>query len=545
MSLNKRIIATLLIIAGCFTQPTHAQTDGDNELCLMAQLNNITSFGENAPYWFTANRQGLASLELHNAYLRLAATYSNRFGKNKQFGYKFIADLNAAYNQATPFYVHQANAEISWRWLTLSAGSKERYAELKDDISQFCGTSFSENYVNNLFPNLFYRNLTNLSSGGLIYSGNCRPIPQIRLEVPEYTTINGTNQWLHMKGHIAYGRFTDDEFQESFSRGNNITRYGKKILYHSKAVFLKVGKPQRFPLEMEGGLEMYSQFGGDIYTNRRGNYLSMPASFSDYMKAFIPMSGSKDTPLDEQTNISGNQIGAWHAAMTLHTKPVDVRIYGEHMFEDFSQLFFLEYQSNKEGVRRVIFYPWKDILVGVRITNKSGVLPFISALQYEYMGTYDQSGALYHDPSVNFNEQMDGVDNYYNHGIYPGWHHWGMGIGNPLVISPSYNNDGDLAFKSNGVKAHNVGINGNFGKRYPFAYRLQYTYSVNWGTYLNALEKKAYSNSLLGELVFAPRDSHWAGSIAVGYDNSNFIGNNFGVMISIVRAGSINFSKKK
>ena len=545
MSLNKRIIATLLIIAGCFIQPTHAQTDEDNELRLMAQLNNITSFGENAPYWFTANRQGLSSLELHNGYLRLAATYSNHFGKNKQFGYKFIADLNAAYNQATPFYVHQANAEISWRWLTFSAGSKERYAELKDDISQFCGTSFSKNYVNNLFPNLFYRNLTNLSSGGLIYSGNSRPIPQIRLEVPEYTTIDGTNQWLHMKGHIAYGRFTDDEFQESFSRGNNITRYGKKILYHSKAVFLKVGKPQRFPLEMEGGLEMYSQFGGDIYTNRRGNYLSMPASFSDYMKAFIPMSGSKDTPLDEQTNISGNQIGAWHAAMTLHTKPVDVRIYGEHMFEDFSQLFFLEYQSNKEGVRRVIFYPWKDILVGVRITNKSGVLPFISALQYEYMGTYDQSGALYHDPSVNFNEQMDGVDNYYNHGIYPGWHHWGMGIGNPLVISPSYNNDGDLAFKSNRVKAHNVGINGNFGKQYPFAYRLQYTYSVNWGTYLNALEKKAYSNSWLGELVFAPRDSHWAGSIAVGYDNSNFIGNNFGVMISIVRAGSINFSKKK
>ena len=64
-------------------------------------------------------------------------------------------------------------------------------------------------------------------------------------------------------------------------------------------------------------------------------------------------------------------------------------------------------------------------------------------------------------------------------------------------------------------------------------------------SFLNALEKKAYSNSLLGELVFAPRNSYWAGSIAVGYDNSNFIGNNFGVMISIVRAGSIYFGKNK
>lgn len=544
MQLNKLIIATLFIVAGCFIQSLHAQTDGDNELRLMAQLNNITSFGENAPFWLTANKQGLSSLDLHNGYLRLAATYGNHFGKKKQFGYQVTADFTTAYNQASPFFVHQAYAEISWQWLTLSVGSKERFAELKDDISQFNGTSFSKNYVNNLFPNLFCRNITALSSGGLIYSGNSRPIPQVRLEVPDYTAIAGTNQWLHMKGHIAYGRFSDDNFQEEFASNNNITRYGKKILYHSKAAFLKVGKPQRFPLEFEGGLEMYSQFGGDIYTNRSGKYLSMPAKFYDYLKAFIPMSGGKDTPLDEQTNISGNQIGAWHAAITLHTKPIDVRIYGEHMFEDFSQLFFLEYQSNKEGVRRVIYYPWKDILVGIRFTNKSGILPFISALQYEYMNTYDQSGALYHDPSVNFNEQMDGVDNYYNHGIYPGWHHWGMGIGNPLVVSPLYNNDGSLAFKSNRVKAHNVGINGNFGKRYPFAYRLQYTYSENWGTYLNALKEKAYSTSLLGELVFAPCNSHWAGSVAIGYDNSNLIGNNWGAMVSIVYAGAFKFSKK-
>ena len=545
MSFKKLIISALFIAFVCLAQPLRAQADGDNELRLLAQINNITSFGENAPYWLTANRQGLSSTELHNGYLRLAATYGNHFGAKKQFAYRLTADVTTAYNQAAPFFVHQAYAEIGWRWLTLSVGSKERFAELKDDISQFEGSAFAQNKVNSFFSNIYERNITNLSSGGLIYSGNSRPIPQVRLEVPEYTAIGGTNQWLHMKGHIAYGRFTDDNFQERFSNGNNITRYGKNILYHSKAAFIKIGKPQRFPLEFEGGLEMYSQFGGDIYTHRYGNTVTMPARFFDYLKAFIPMNGGDDTPLDEQTNISGNQIGSWHAAITVHTKPIDVRIYGEHMFEDFSQLFFLEYQCNKEGIRRVIYYPWKDILMGIKITNKSDILPFIKSLQYEYMSTYDQSGALYHDPSANFNEQMDGVDNYYNHGIYPGWHHWGMGIGNPLVISPAYNNDGSLAFKSNRVRAHNVGINGNFGSRYPFAYRLQYTYSENWGTYLNALQKKAYSTSLLGELIFAPRNSHWAGSVAVGYDNSNYIGNNFGIMVSIARVGAINFNKKR
>ena len=307
MSFKKYILTVLFVVTACLAHPLRAQVDGDNELRMMAQLNNITSFGENAPYWLTANRQGLSSTELHNGHLRLAATYGNHFGHGKQFGYRFIADITAAYNQSSPFFIHQANAEISWRWLTLSIGSKERFGELKDDISQFDGTPFAGNNVNRLFSNLYTRNITSMSSGGLIYSGNSRPIPQVRLEVPEYTTIGGTNGWLHMKGHIAYGRFSDDSFQEKFSSGNNITRYGKKIQYHSKAAFIKVGKPQRFPLEVEGGLEIYSQFGGDIYKHGFGRTVSMPTRFTDYLKAFIPLSGSKDTPLDEQTNISGTR----------------------------------------------------------------------------------------------------------------------------------------------------------------------------------------------------------------------------------------------
>ena len=273
--------------------------------------------------------------------------------------------------------------------------------------------------------------------------------------------------------------------------------------------------------------------------------MSMPCRFTDFLKAFIPLSGGSDTPVDEQTNISGNQIGNWHAAFTLHTKPIDVTLYGEHIFEDFSQLFFFEYQSNKEGKRRIIYYPWKDIKVGIGIKNKSGILLFINAIQYEYISTYDQSGALYHDPSSNFNEQMDGVDNYYNHGIYPGWHHWGMGIGSPLVISPAYNKDKSLSFRSNRLKAHNIGINGALGKQIPVAYRLQYTYNENWGTYLNALPQKGYTTSLLAEATIAPENSSWAGSVSVAYDKSNFIGDNFGIMVSITRLFTTTARKNK
>ena len=506
---------------------------------IAGQFGYSFSNGDNTPYWHTARRQGLVSNEPDNGYLRLTGILSNRIGAS-DFTYDIGVDIVANHNHSSNFFVHQAYADIRWRWITLSIGSKERFSEgsCRYDL-------LTDNKALAALPDLYSPQLSDLGSGGLAYSGNSRPIPQIRVEVPEYATIPGTNGWLHMRGHIAYGRFSDDNFQERFSGSNGTTRYGKNIFYHSKAAFLKIGKPQRFPLTFEGGLEMYSQFGGDIYTHADGRIVSMPHRFTDFLKAFIPLSGGEDTPVDEQTNISGNQIGNWHAALTLHTKSADICLYGEHLFEDFSQLFFIEYQSNKEGKKRIIYYPWKDIKIGIRISNKSDFAPFVNAIQYEYLSTYDQSGALYHDPSDNFNEQMDGVDNYYNHGIYPGWHHWGMGIGNPLVISPVYNGNNSLAFRSNRLIAHNIGINGKFSKHLPVAYRLQYTYSENWGTYLNPLPEKGYTTSLLGEFILAPKESKWAGAISCAYDRSNFIGNNFGAMISITRVFTISSGKKQ
>ena len=269
----------------------------------------------------------------------------------------------------------------------------------------------------------------------------------------------------------------------------------------------------------------------------------MPSSLTDYWKAFIPLSGGCSTPEVEQTNISGNQLGSWHAAFTVPLKDVEFRVYGEHLFEDFSQLFFFEYQSDRKGENNIIYYPWRDFLLGVRVANKSQILPFVSAVQYEYLCTKDQSGPLYNDPDDYFKEQMDGNDNYYNHGMYPGWHHWGMGIGNPLIISPAYNDNGGLKFRSNRLVAHNIGINGAFSRVFPLAYSLRYTYSENWGTYPNPFQRKRYSTSLLGEFVYAPEACKWLGKVAVAYDKSTYIGNNLGVMFTLSRVGEM-FDKR-
>lgn len=498
-----------------------------------AQFNAICSTGDYAPYWLTTNRQGVSSVTRNSGYARVGVMMARPF-KNNDFKWSASLDVLAGDNQESSLRLQQLYADVSWRWLNLSIGKKERVGELSGR-SVIAG--LDDNSVARLLPRSQINSLQELGTGGLAYSGNSSPIPQLRLEVPQYVTVPRTGDWLHLKGHLAYGVFTDGGFQEDFTRGNVYTRYAKNVLYHSKALFMKVGKPQKFPLSFEGGLEMYSQFGGDIYMHGRGKILSMPKGPKEYLKAIIPLSGGDDTPDTEQTNISGNQLGNWHLAVTLHTAPVDVTLYGQHYFEDFSQLFFVEYQSDRNGDKNLIYYPWKDIMLGVNINNKSSFLKFVSNVSYEYLSTYNQSGAGYNDPGPFFSEQMDGLDNYYNHGIYSGWHHYGLGIGNPLVLSPVYNENGSMFFAGNRLKAHNVGVNGAIGCKSVWAYRLLYTYSENWGTYINPFVNKKYTTSLLAEISFLPSKSGWAASLSVAYDKSNWIGENTGVMFSFSKVG--------
>lgn len=540
----KYIFITLSALLTFFSSAT-AQ-ENRSTLNYIIQYSGHTSTGENAPYWFAARRQGMYNIDPNSSTMRIGLLSSGHFDKRGKFEYRIGADIRVgetysnSMSLGTGFTLQQACFDIQYNCLQISIGSKERFSEASHTYLTPFGENLNSNLINQYFPNIYSRSIIDLGSGGLAYSGNSRPVPQVRIEIPEYTPFPGTNGWLHVRGHIAYGAFTDEKFQSRHTEKSPSVRYGKSLLYHSKAGFLRIGKAEKFPLLFEGGLEMHTQFGGDIYTHADGKILSMPHGLADYWKAFIPLSGSDATPEKEQTNISGNQLGSWHAAFIIPTKKVEIRLYGEHLFEDFSQLFFFEYQADKNAKKNVIYYPWRDILLGLRLTNKSRILPFVSSMQYEYLTTRDQSGALYHDPSDYFNEQMDGADNYYNHGIYPGWHHWGMGIGNPLIISPVYNANGDLQFRSNRIIAHNAGVNGTFEQWFPLAYRLQYTYSEHWGSYSHPFNKKKYSTSLLAEFVYALPKRHWAGTFALAYDQSDYIGNSFGLMFTVSYTGGLN-----
>lgn len=124
-------------------------------------------------------------------------------------------------------------------------------------------------------------------------------------------------------------------------------------------------------------------------------------------------------------------------------------------------------------------YGWKDCLAGIEVTFPKNRI--ISGFVYEYISTKDQTGAVYWDHTPEIPEQVSGTDDYYNHGIYTGWQHWGMGIGNPLVVSPIYNTDGEIRFKSSRMQGHHFGLTGN--PIDDLQYRILFSVTRNWGTY--------------------------------------------------------------
>ena len=149
--------------------------------------------GRFAPMWFTANRYGIYSNDDKQVSLRAGMHYLQEL----KHGWKVQAglDLVGGKNLQSKFWVHQAYADVSWKMLNLSIGSKERI-----------GSPLDKNLL--------------LSGGWMVEGPNVRPIPQVRAEIEEYLAVPFTKNWLAFKGHLAYGWMADGNWQEDFAGVN-------------------------------------------------------------------------------------------------------------------------------------------------------------------------------------------------------------------------------------------------------------------------------------------------------------------------------------
>lgn len=477
-----------------------------NKIGYSLQTDLVSSTGDYAPFWLVSNRHGLSSLENNSANLSLGI--QRNFDKKRGFTWAYGAKIAGAWNYTNPFYVQQLYADLKYNCWELSIGSKERWSEGKHRM---------------------------LSGGGLTFAPNARPIPQIRFGINEYTTIPWWfNKWVKVKGHFSYGRYTDDDFLSDFTNGAVGTYYTTGIIFHEKTAFLRISNPSGRGLGWESGLEMYTKFGGDFY--REGVYIrTLPTTFMEYVKAFIPMAGGADTPMGEQVNINGNVLGSWHAIMDYTADTWKLRAYYEHYFEDHSQMLGISWVPDREGVTRFLSYhPWQDGLWGLELELSNG--RWLKGIVAEYVTSRDQSGPMLHDTNGNFKEQISGADNYYNHEIFHSWQHWGMAVCNPHFLSPNYNNNNSLSMLHQRLRSWHVGLSGHPYR--DWAYRVMGSYTHHWGTIKEPLLNPEGVTSLLLEVVYTPNKLHGCQFVGcIASDISNLIGNNTGAMFTIRKTG--------
>ncbi len=478
--------------------------------------------GDFAPHYLSANKHGLVT-HGRSGYLR--ASLARGIEHDKRFSYEFAADIVGVLSSTSPvttyatgveqvhrptvskFLIHQLYAGIKYRKVFLWAGVRE----LTDEVVNF-----------------------ELSSGGLIWSGNARPIPQVSAGFIDFVDIPLTNKWVQIKGEISYGKYIDNGYKEEHYNYYN-SYITTDVLYHHKSIYFRSNPTKPFSVTI--GAEFGTQFGGTQRFYQKGvldenSIATSPSGIVDFLKALVPMSGGSDSGKGDQLYYAGNTLGQWNlsAKYTFKNK-ASVRGYFEWYFEDASGM-------NKQN-------GW-DGLWGLEYN--SGGKDFLSGLVLEYVDMTDQSGAVVWDPNYFNNPQMTqqgvGSDNYYNNYFYNGWVHFGQSAGTPMAKAPLYNTDGNLKFKHNRIRTVHLGATGYITSEWK--YRLLASYRTSLGSYDLPTETPLYTTSGMIECSYIPSKlKGWNFTLSVAGDTGTFYGNKWGVAIGICKSGIWTIGKSR
>ena len=468
------------------------------------------SSGEHTPLWLNANKYGLSSLDATNGYVRGGVFRSIENDSSRRWAWGAGVDVAVAGGFTSTLVVQQAYGELRWLKGLLTVGSKEQPMELRHQ---------------------------ELSSGPQTLGINARPVPSVRLSLPDYWDIPFTKGWVGLKGHIAYGMQTDDNWQKDFTQRQS--KYTEHTKLHTKAGYLRIGKQDK-PFTAELGLEMACQYGGTSYTYGDA---APPVKNEDGLKgmvhAFIPGGGEAIEPEDYR-NMDGNHLGSWLVRLNYDADAWGASVYADHFFEDQSSMFFLDYDGygtgdewNVKKESRYFLYDLKDIMLGAEVRLKQ--TPWLNTIVLEYLYTKYQCGPMYHDHTQQRPDHISGIDFYYDHYIFTGWQHWGQVMGNPLYRSPLYNTDGLVKVEDSRFWAWHIGFAGDPCRN--LHYRILCTFQEGLGTYEIPFVDPQRNFSLLAEAAYTFGDASafggWRVKGAFGLDSGELLGNNWGVQLTI------------
>ena len=493
MEMTRRKYILTAMMMGCLSLFGQTEGSGSSRRDVFSDINayaeaQMTVGNGRNPLWLNANKYGLSSLDSDNGYLRMAVERDVAADSCRRWGVGYGLDVAAAYNNTSTLIVQQAYFEGRYKLGTLTVGSKQQPMELRDN---------------------------ELSSGAQTLGINARPVPQVRLGLNDYWTIPILGRWFSFKGHLAFGMMTDGNWQESFAKGTP-NKWNKNTRYHQKAGYLRIGKDdERHHLTFTIGLEMASQFGGTVYnwagTDENENHeeaVKLKSNLKSYWNAFTGMT-SADAGEGIYENAEGNLLGSWVMRLAWNDDRMTAGLYMDHYFEDHSGMFFLDYDGYGSGENwnvkersRYFLYSLKDFLLGFDLKLKR--VKAVNSFVVEYMTTKYQSGPIYHDRTQNISDHIAGRDNYYNHSSLSGWQHWGQVIGNPLYLSPLYNDNGYIGTQCNRFRALHLGVSGD--PMPGLHYRVKASWQKGWGKYDDPYMEPRENTSLLVEASYRTVD---------------------------------------
>ncbi len=480
----------IFVLSFCSTIIGLSQTTESNATTYSVDVFGSAATGSNTPFWITSNRYGVVPLEAGNGYLRPVITHNQQFGKG--FYWSAGMDILAVAPRYKNIYIQQLFAEIGYKSLLLSIGSKESYNSLWDK---------------------------RLSTGDMIQSINARPIPEINISIPEFTAVPLTKGWFQIKGNLAIGRSFDTNYLKDFIQTEQF--YTKNVLWHHKSAFFRIKDPKSsFPLYASFGLRHIAQWGGTSTNPELGK---QPQSIKDLVRIFFLKSGGDGASISDKTNVLGAHHISYDFQLGFTKEKWALQAYYQHICAD------------KSGV---LFYNGTDGLWGIQLDIP--YFSWINKVVVEYINTQNQSGPFHF---IDFDHDIHsgrggGGDDYYNNVEYTtGNSYFNRSIGSPLLPSPEYNTDGSLGFQNTRVQGWHIGLEGAFLPQ--LTYRALFTVMNGWGVPNKPFLRKKHGTSFLFELNYThPRLSGWMFSGALAGDTGNMLGKeSFGFSLGIKKQG--------
>ncbi len=456
--------------------------------------------GHRLPFYMTSSQHGVLSPEHSQGYVRGQALYRVGRGKwNASAGADLIAYASSKSDYyGSNVYLQQLYARINYSMYHFTLGAIEQQGEFVDP---------------------------KLSSGNMIYSGNARPGIGLHVGMEKFASMVICDNLLEGKIDVSWTRLTDGDYTEDFYH-----RY--EVVHGKPSVHIDEDGVQHLERHITDARQHARA--GNTWIHHKSAFLRTKSTAHFFLTAGIEHSVMYAGKVN---GVSNTQGGGWFRA-SVGSKGKTTSGYNHMLSYDFRG--DLNFSKWKLGAYKQHYTD--DMTGGLRDSGMDGLwglelrLPRVHWLNHivlEYLCTTNQSGVVYANDVYSYDNTLHpeaGNSNFYHDESYGPWANYNMGLGNPLLMSPIYNDDYYPDYQSNMIRVVHIGLTGRIAGCVD--YTLKAHRQESWGSPFAPYLKARHNTSAQLEVNYVT--DHWQFSPAVALDRGDLMGNNFGVQLQII-----------